>query len=312
MLKLDNLSFSYDGNQLFKGLSLEFKEGELTSVVGKSGVGKSTLFSLLSGQLNSDQGSIKLGNDDLTTLPSNKRPTITMFQQESLFPHMTIFENIRFPLVSKYNKARFHDIDHKYYIQQRLKEVNLEGFEDRYPENLSGGQKQRATLARSLAAKPKIMLLDEPFSALNEELKQDLNAELIEIIKKHGIIALKITHDTSEALNFSNKILFLDESLQFHFNNDHLDELIAPAAVIDYFQLGILSDDQLSYFPVSRLKENAMETSMTCKIISQISRGQITEYTLAHNHQRFKYFSDQQFDGQIILYADPNEKIAIA
>ncbi|MDG1996709.1 MAG: ATP-binding cassette domain-containing protein, partial [Emcibacteraceae bacterium] len=187
----------------------------------------------------------------------------------------------------------------------------LEGFEDRYPESLSGGQKQRATLARSLAAKPKIMLLDEPFSALNEELKQNLNSELIEIIKAHNIIALKITHDTGEALNFSDKVVFLDGNLQFHFPNDHLEKLSAPASVIDYFQLGILSDDQFSYFPVSILKETAKEMSMICKIISKISRGHITEYTLAYNNQRFKYFSDQQFDGKITLYADPKEKIAI-
>ncbi|MBT6032550.1 MAG: ABC transporter ATP-binding protein, partial [Kordiimonadaceae bacterium] len=157
MLEINSVSFSYEENEIFKSLCLEFNSGEITSIVGKSGVGKSTLFALLSGQLSPQSGNIKLDDSKLTSLASNKRPIITMFQQESLFPHMTVYENIKFPLVSKYNKHRFNDVDHDQYINQKLDEVNLSGYADRFPETLSGGQKQRATLARSLAANPKIL-----------------------------------------------------------------------------------------------------------------------------------------------------------
>ncbi|MDG1858803.1 MAG: ATP-binding cassette domain-containing protein [Emcibacteraceae bacterium] len=311
MLKLDNLSFSYDDNQLFNGLSLESNRGEITSVIGKSGVGKSTLFALISGQLMPEQGAIVLDDKDLTNLPVNKRPIITMFQQESLFPHMTIYENIRFPLVSKYNKARFKNINHKEYIQQILKEVKLEGYENRFPDSLSGGQKQRATLARSLAAKPNILLLDEPFSALNEELKQDLNIELIEIVKKHKIIALKITHDKDEALNYSHNILYLGEMLNCHFININIDKLTVPSEVVNYFQFGILSENQKSYFPMAAITEKKDAISFDCKIISISKKGKISEYLLQHKNQKFKYFSDQLYEREITLYSRAEDSVFI-
>jgi ABC-type Fe3+/spermidine/putrescine transport system ATPase subunit len=314
MLKLDGLSFSYDENRIFDDFSHQFKKGEITAIVGKSGVGKSTLFAILSGLSKPNQGIITLDGVDLSDLPSNQRPIISMFQQESLFPHMTIYENIRFPLISKFNKERFKDIDHKKYIEKKLKEVNLEGFENRYPATLSGGQKQRATLARSLAAKPKILLLDEPFSALNKELKNTLNIELKEIVKSNGIIALKITHDIDEALNFSNNILYLGEKQNFKFKNINLDKLIAPAQVIYYFQLGILNDDKKSYYPLASLKEEETEddVSFECKIITSISRGKITEYTLQYQTQKFKFYGDKSNDKQIILHACEEDRVSTA
>jgi ABC-type Fe3+/spermidine/putrescine transport system ATPase subunit len=311
MLEINSVSFSYADNKIFNNLSLEFKPGEITSIVGKSGVGKSTLFALLSGQISAQSGCIKLDETDLTSLSSNHRPIITMFQQESLFPHMTLYENIKFPLVSKYNKHRFKDIDHEQYINQKLDEVNLSGYGDRYPETLSGGQKQRATLARSLAASPKILLLDEPFSALNEDLKYNLNLELREIIKRNNIIALKITHDLHEAINFSDKILYLGDKLNIHFKRSELENLNATPEVIDYFQLGPLTENNNAYYPMARLHEDTMDVAITFKILSSLKRGQVNEYTLSHNDQRLKYFSKNNHQDEITLYTCEDNKIIL-
>ncbi len=312
MLEIKSVSFSYQTKKILNDLNLEFKEGEITSVVGNSGVGKSTLFAMLSGKETPQEGAISLNGTDLTKLPASKRPIITMFQQESLFPHMTIYENIKFPLVSKYNKQRFKDIDQDKYINQKLEEVNLAGFADRYPNTLSGGQKQRATLARSLAANPKIILLDEPFSALNEDLKYRLNLELVDIIKQNNIIALKITHDLYEAINFSDKILYLGDNLDVHFNSSDLNSLSAPPEVIEYFQLGILTEDKNTYFPITCFTEDTQEVSFACKVLSSIKRGQVIEYTLVFKSQRFKYYSHKEFVNELILYAQERDQITLA
>ena len=309
MLELKSVSFSYDDHRIFADLSHDFEKGKITAIVGRSGVGKSTLFSLISGQETPTSGSIILDDGELSDLPSSKRPIITMFQQESLFPHMTVYDNIRFPLTSKYNRNRFKDIDHKAYILEKLAEVKLEDCAERMPDTLSGGQKQRATLARSLAAKPEILLLDEPFSALNDELKYSLNLELQNIVITNNIIALKITHDLYEALNFADDILYLDHGMDFKFSTNDLDGLIAPAKVIDYFSLGILNDDKSAYFPLHSLNEERRENAFPCQILSSLKRGGLYEYTLQYNDQHIKYFSDHKHDRMITLYADDDQKI---
>lgn len=309
MLELKSISFSYGPNQVFDGLSHQFNEGEITSVVGASGIGKSTLFALLSGKEQPWAGRVFIEDTDLTPMPASIRPVITMFQQESLFPHMNVYENIRFPLISKYNKARFKGIHHKEYIAQKLNEVNLNGFEKRFPETLSGGQKQRVTLARSIAAKPKILLLDEPFSALNEELKYRLNNELRDIVRTNNIIALKITHDIFEALNFSDNILYLGTDISFLFKTSELDTLKAPAEVVEYMNLGLLSYDKSCYFPLEKLNETSGKISFECEILTLIKRGGLVEYTLSHNGQTFKYFSENEKNKKIVLYATDLDKI---
>jgi len=309
MLALKSLSFSYQNNIIFEDLNQRFKKGEVTAIVGRSGVGKSTFFSLLAGQEKLKAGSITLDERNLTDLPSNKRPVIPMFQQESLFPHMSVYENIRFPLVSKYNHNRFKGIDHKAYILERLKEVKLEDLADRMPDTLSGGQKQRATLARSLAAKPEVLLLDEPFSALNDELKYSLNHELNKLVKNNNIIALKITHDLYEALNFADSILYLDKGVNFKFNTADIDHLIAPAEVIEYFMLGVLTIDKSAYFPLHSLNEIKGEHSFNCEIITKMKRGGLYEYSLKTSDQNFKYFSEVDYKKSLTLYANNEQKI---
>lgn len=310
MLELKSISFAFGSNQIFEGLSHQFNEGEITSVVGASGIGKSTLFALLSGREQPWVGRIFLDDTDLTPMATNIRPVITMFQQESLFPHMNIYNNIRFPLTSKYNKARFKGVNHREYIAEKLKEVKLEGFEDRFPETLSGGQKQRATLARSIAAKPKILLLDEPFSALNEDLKYKLNNELGDIVRENNIIALKITHDIFEALNFSDNILYLGDGLNFLFKTSQLDKLIAPAEVVDYMNLGLLSFDKSCYFPLDKLNEKTGKISFECEILTVIKRGGLIEHTLSHSDQIFKYFSKNEYKNTMNLFVNNRDKIS--
>ena len=197
-----------------------------------------------------------------------------------------------------------------YNLPEKIKfECKLEGFDDRLPETLSGGQKQRATLARSLAAKPEIFLLDEPFSALNDDLKYSLNQELNQIVTANKIVALKITHDLHEAINFADSILYLDKGLNFKFNTSDLDHLIAPAQVVEYFMLGILTSDQSAYFPLHSFNETNGDSVFPCQILTSIKRGDLYEYTLHFNTQRFKYFSKIKYETTLTLYANNHQKI---
>ncbi|MBT6032419.1 MAG: hypothetical protein HOH19_07580, partial [Kordiimonadaceae bacterium] len=145
----------------------------------------------------------------------------------------------------------------------------------------------------------------------NEDLKYKLNQELREIIKRNKIIALKITHDLHEAVNFSDKILYLGNQLNVHFKKSDLGTLNAPPEVIDYFQLGPLTENKSSYYPIACLQKDALEVAFTFKILSSVKRGQVNEYTLSHKDQRLKYFSQNKYVDDITLYASENDKIIL-
>ena len=204
-LKIENLSSGYDGDVVLKELSLEVAEGEFLSLLGPSGCGKSTLMKTISGIVPVRSGRIFLDDRDITDLPVHKRGTVVVFQDMRLFPHKSVAENVAFPLkmqgVSKIQRLKT--------AEELLKKVQMDGYGSRKPGELSGGQQQRVALARALAAQPKLLLLDEPFSALDENLREDMRRLVLQLQKEFRMTVILVTHDREEALSMSHRVALL-------------------------------------------------------------------------------------------------------
>ena len=209
MLKINSLSRSFDrGRSLaLQEVSFELKKGDVCAIVGESGSGKTTLVRLIAGLERPDQGSIELDGKTVSSLktfiPPEKRKIGLVFQEYALFPHLTILENILYGISKQKNK--------KQRAKEVLELVGLTSMEKRYPHQLSGGQQQRVALARALAPNPSLLILDEPFSNLDAMLRMQLRSQVFEIIKKTGVTALFVTHDTQDALSVADEILILQE-----------------------------------------------------------------------------------------------------
>lgn len=204
-LKMEHICAGYDGDVVLKDLSLEVEEGEFLSLLGPSGCGKSTLMKTIAGILPAHSGRIFLDGRDITNLPVHKRGTVVMFQDMRLFPHKSVAENVAFPLkMQGMPKAERLET-----ASELLKKVQMGGFESRRPAELSGGQQQRIALARALAARPKLLLLDEPFSALDENLREDMRHLVLQLQKEFRTTVILVTHDREEALSMSDRVALM-------------------------------------------------------------------------------------------------------
>lgn len=188
-------------------LDLEIDQGEFFSLLGPSGCGKSTTLRMLAGFVKPTTGNILVHGRDVTTLPPEARDIGIVFQNYAIFPHMTVFENIAFGLVER--KIDRAEIKQK--VNAALAEVGMTGFEGRYERELSGGQKQRVALARVLVIEPEILLLDEPLSALDKKMREEMKFWIKNIQKSVGITTIYVTHDQSEALTMSDRIAVMDQ-----------------------------------------------------------------------------------------------------
>ena len=204
---IKGINKSFNGEVVLKNIDLEIKGGEFFSILGPSGCGKTTLLRILAGFIEADNGVVYLGNKDISDLPSNLRPINTIFQKYALFPHLSVYENIAFSLKLKNKSKQFIDEE----VKKMLKMIDLEGYENKKPNHLSGGQQQRVSIARALINKPKVLLLDEPLSALDAKLRQTLLIELDNIHEEVGITFIFITHDQQEALSISDRIAVMNK-----------------------------------------------------------------------------------------------------
>src|SRR4029079_7750873 len=185
-----------------RDVSLEIGEGEFFSLLGPSGCGKTTTLRMIAGFEVPDEGRIVLQGTDVTTVFSNKRPVNMVFQQYALFPHMSIYDNVAFGLKVKGVPRK----EHRGRILEILRVVELEGLEDRRPNQLSGGQQQRVALARALVNQPAALLLDEPLGALDLKLRKEMQLELKELQQRTGTTFVYVTHDQEEAMTMSDRI----------------------------------------------------------------------------------------------------------
>ena len=187
-------------------LSFSVKEGDLVCLIGPSGCGKSTTLSMIAGLLHTDEGSIILGGEDISKKEVHKRNIAMVFQDYSLFPHMNVEQNIAYPLKNQKIKKR----ERKQTVSNLLELVDLVGYEKRKATLLSGGERQRVALARALASKPKLLLLDEPLSALDAKLRTHLREEIRRIHEETGITTLYVTHDQDEALAIADEVIVMN------------------------------------------------------------------------------------------------------
>lgn len=207
IVRLDNVSKRYGrGRYIIKNLNLNIYEGEFVTLLGSSGCGKTTILRLISGLEDVTAGTVYIGGEDVTDVDAAKREVNTIFQNFALFPHMTVFENVSFGLRMRKEK---NDVIKKE-VNRALRLVDLDGFEDRYPEQLSGGQQQRVAIARGIVMHPKVLLLDESLCSLDLKLKRMMQIELKKIQKKLGLTFIYVTHDQDEALTMSDRIVIIE------------------------------------------------------------------------------------------------------
>ena len=207
IIELKNISKSFDGDVVLDNISLDIYDNEFLTLLGPSGCGKTTTLRIISGFVQPDEGEVVFMGEDITDIPPHKRNVNTVFQRYALFPHLNVFENIAFPLREK--KVPKAEIEEK--VKEMLKLVMLTGFEKRNVTSLSGGQQQRVAIARALVNHPKVLLLDEPLSALDLKLRKDMQQELKKIQKSTGITFVFVTHDQEEALSMSDTIVVMSE-----------------------------------------------------------------------------------------------------
>ena len=206
-LEIDNLRKEFGDTTAVNGISLSIEEGEFVTVVGPSGCGKSTTLLNISGLQTPTDGSIRLRGQDLTDLPAYERDIGVVFQDYALFPHKTVGENIAFGLKMRgASKAEQKDK-----IEEMLDIISLEGYEDEYPHECSGGQQQRVAVARALAFDPDLVLMDEPLSNLDKNLRQSMRTELKQIQRETGITTIYVTHNQTEALSMGDKLAVLND-----------------------------------------------------------------------------------------------------
>lgn len=205
MLELKDVKKSFDGITVLENMSLEIEDGEIVSILGPSGCGKTTLLNLILGILDADSGSIIYNGEDMTRVPMEKRGFNIVFQDYALFPNLNVYQNITYGLRN----------NPKISTEEEVKDlIHLLGLEEHLNKRigqLSGGQKQRVALARTMVMKPKILLLDEPLSALDGVIKESIKDRIKTIAKEFHLTTIIVTHDPEEALTLSDRVMIINE-----------------------------------------------------------------------------------------------------
>ncbi|WP_040948280.1 ABC transporter ATP-binding protein [Gorillibacterium massiliense] len=205
-IRIEHVTKSYHNQPVLKDIHFTMEEGEFLTLLGPSGCGKSTLLRAIAGLNEIDGGSIVIGGRDITGLPPKKRDVGMVFQSYALFPNLTVFDNIAYGLkMEKMKRSEYAPL-----VEEMIDLIDLKGKENRYPAQLSGGQQQRVALARSLVKRPKVLLLDEPLSALDAQIRRSLRTQLVEIQKKLKTTTIFVTHDQEEALTISDRIIVMN------------------------------------------------------------------------------------------------------
>ena len=230
MLEIRNVTRRFGDFTAVDNVSLTINTGEFFTLLGPSGCGKTTLLRMLAGFDQPDSGEIRLNGQDLAGVEPEKRPVHTVFQSYALFPHMSVAQNIAFPL--KMAGVAKSEIDAR--VEQALKDVRLADKGGRMPTQLSGGQRQRVAIARALVNRPRLLLLDEPLSALDAKLREEMQIELINLQKDVGITFVYVTHDQGEALALSHRIAVM--------NQGRVEQLDAPETIYSFPRSRFVAD----------------------------------------------------------------------
>ena len=229
-LKIDRVTRRFDEVVAVNNINLDIHKGEIFALLGSSGCGKSTLLRMLAGFETPTSGQIFLEGEDITAMPPYERPINMMFQSYALFPHLTVFDNIAFGL--RRDGMPKNDVNAR--VEQMLELVQLKPYAKRKPHQLSGGQQQRVALARSLAKRPRLLLLDEPLAALDKKLRERTQLELVNILRKVGVTCVMVTHDQEEAMTMADRIAVMRDG-QFQ-------QLGTPSEIYEHPQTRFVAD----------------------------------------------------------------------
>ena len=256
IISFDQVVKRYDDETILKKVSFEIEQGKFYTLLGPSGCGKTTILRIIAGFTDATEGEMYFEGKRLNDVPANKRQVNTVFQDYALFPHMNVFDNVAFGLkIKKMNKV---DIEKK--VKDALRMVQLPGYENREISEMSGGQRQRVAIARAIVNEPKVLLLDEPLSALDLKLRTDMQYELRELQQRLGITFIFVTHDQEEALAMSDEIFVMNKGkiVQSVTPVDIYDEpinhfvadFVGESNIVD----GVMIDDNLVEFVGKRFE----------------------------------------------------------
>ncbi|MDE3091107.1 MAG: ABC transporter ATP-binding protein [Chloroflexota bacterium] len=230
MIEFRNLTKRYGTLLANDHVNLQVKRGELMTLLCPSGCGKTTALRGLTGYVKPDEGQILIDDKDVTNLPTHQRQLGMVFQNFALFPHMTVWDNVRFPLMIRGMSKQESESK----VREALQVIRLEGLSDRYPRQLSGGQQQRVGLARALVYRPNVLLLDEPLSNLDAKLREEMRFEIRDLQRRLGITAIYVTHDQQEALALSDRVAIM--------NNGRLEQVGTPEEIYEHPRSKFVAD----------------------------------------------------------------------
>lgn len=222
-ITLHNINKSFEHVNVLENINFSIKQGELVALLGPSGCGKTTLLRIIAGLETASSGQIYFADREVTKLSAKQRDIGFVFQNYALFRHMNVAENVAFGLKMKPRSVRLNKTAIDERVNQLLELVQLDHFAKRYPDQLSGGQRQRVALARALASKPNVLLLDEPFSALDAKVRKDLRRWLRDFHHELSVTSIFVTHDQEEALEVADRIILM--------NQGHIEQIGTPAEV---------------------------------------------------------------------------------
>ena len=312
-VKFDKVDKSYDGKILVvKDLQLDIEEGEFVTMLGPSGSGKTTCLMMLAGFETPTHGEIYLDGKAISSIPPHKRGIGMVFQNYALFPHMTVYENLAFPL--RVRKIPKDEADKK--IDKALSMVSLQGFASRMPGQLSGGQQQRVAVARSLVFDPQLVLMDEPLGALDKNLRESMQYEIKHIHESIGVTVVYVTHDQSEALTMSNRIaVFNDGKVQQLSSPDELYEKPVNSFVAEFIGENNTFAGEVSEISGNKCKVKVSNTEILANPISVKSKGEKTRISLRPERALINPSSDMDniHNGKIeeVIYHGDHTRVRI-
>ena len=293
-IEIRNVSKQFGDFQALRDVSLNIQSGELIALLGPSGCGKTTLLRIIAGLESPDVGSIHFSGEDTTDVHVRDRNVGFVFQHYALFRHMTVFENEAFGLRVKPRKERPSEVQIKEKVMSLLKLVQLDWIADRYPSQLSGGQRQRIALARALAVEPKVLLLDEPFGALDAKVRKELRRWLRRLHDELHVTSIFVTHDQEEALEVADRVVVI--------NQGKIEQEGTPQEVWDSpaspFVYGFLGDVNLFK---GRAKDGRVELQdgmqLDCSELEGVVDRNAFAYVRPHDLEVERYSPGQNTDG---------------
>ncbi|GAA5220452.1 ABC transporter ATP-binding protein [Membranihabitans marinus] len=205
-LHIENINKAFGSDSIVKNLQLTLENNRTLSILGKSGCGKTTMLKIIAGLIKPDSGTIRLNNKTITEQPAAKRNIVYLYQEDLLFPHLTVFENIAFGLrIQKKSKDEIQD-----QVESMINSLELSGHKHKMPQQLSGGQRQRVSFGRAIITNPSLLLLDEPFGSLDSMTRQNMQSLFKSLAQQFHITSLFVTHDLKEALLMGDEIAYMD------------------------------------------------------------------------------------------------------